>query len=211
MDGTLLDLNFDNQFWLNHVPSCYAIKNGIEHQTALDIILPKMKSVRGSLDWYDVHYWSHELELDILALKQDLIHLIQVRPGVHDFLKALVAHNKTIWLATNAHHDTIPVKFNRTHLRPYFTQVISSSDLGAPKEATEFWQRLNRRHPFDLKTSLFIDDNLPILRTAKEYGIPYLLTVTRPDLSGAELRQNEFSTVDHFHDITPFVTRHTPT
>ena len=27
MDGTLLDLHFDNHFWLTHVPECYAEKH----------------------------------------------------------------------------------------------------------------------------------------------------------------------------------------
>ena len=29
MDGTLLDLHFDNHFWLEHVPKCYANKHDI--------------------------------------------------------------------------------------------------------------------------------------------------------------------------------------
>jgi len=29
MDGTLLDLHFDNHFWLNYLPSVYAKQNDI--------------------------------------------------------------------------------------------------------------------------------------------------------------------------------------
>ena len=32
MDGTLLDLHFDNHFWLQHVPVCYAEKHGLSHE-----------------------------------------------------------------------------------------------------------------------------------------------------------------------------------
>lgn len=28
MDGTLLDLHFDNHFWLEHMPACYARHHG---------------------------------------------------------------------------------------------------------------------------------------------------------------------------------------
>ncbi|MDH5594749.1 MAG: haloacid dehalogenase, partial [Gammaproteobacteria bacterium] len=30
MDGTLLDLNFDNHFWREHVPQRYAEKHGLD-------------------------------------------------------------------------------------------------------------------------------------------------------------------------------------
>ncbi|NLD01354.1 MAG: haloacid dehalogenase, partial [Gammaproteobacteria bacterium] len=29
MDGTLLDLHFDNFFWLKYLPQCYAEKNNL--------------------------------------------------------------------------------------------------------------------------------------------------------------------------------------
>ena len=34
MDGTLLDLHFDNHFWLTHVPKCYAEKHDMSHEYA---------------------------------------------------------------------------------------------------------------------------------------------------------------------------------
>ena len=34
MDGTLLDLHFDNHFWLDYLPQCYAEKNGLSHAAA---------------------------------------------------------------------------------------------------------------------------------------------------------------------------------
>ncbi len=207
MDGTLLDLNFDNQFWLHHVPVCHARRHGISKQASLDIILPRMQKVRGSLDWYDIHYWSRELGLDILTLKQDLVNLIKIRPGVHEFLNALREQNKTVWLATNAHHETIPVKLDRTDLWSYFHQIISSSEVGFAKESTNFWYHVNKRHPFNPQKSVFIDDNLAVLRVAKRYGVRHLLAIGRPDLSGEELIQNEFPTVDHFHEITPLPNR----
>jgi putative hydrolase of the HAD superfamily len=34
MDGTLLDLHFDNYFWLTHVPQRYAEAHGIDAEEA---------------------------------------------------------------------------------------------------------------------------------------------------------------------------------
>ena len=38
MDGTLLDLHFDNYFWLNLIPQQYAKNNGISEDHALHVI-----------------------------------------------------------------------------------------------------------------------------------------------------------------------------
>ncbi|MCR3805809.1 haloacid dehalogenase, partial [Pseudomonas aeruginosa] len=34
MDGTLLDLHFDNHFWLEHLPQRYAERNGLSRTEA---------------------------------------------------------------------------------------------------------------------------------------------------------------------------------
>ena len=37
MDGTLLDLHFDNFFWLKMVPQCYAKIKGITNKEAITV------------------------------------------------------------------------------------------------------------------------------------------------------------------------------
>jgi putative hydrolase of the HAD superfamily len=48
MDGTLLDLHFDNHFWLSHVPLCYAEKNDLSHDEAHKQLMGRYTKVRGS-------------------------------------------------------------------------------------------------------------------------------------------------------------------
>ena len=57
MDGTLLDLHFDNYFWLNLVPQNYAKNNGISEDEALNVIRSKYEEVHGTLDWYCLDHW----------------------------------------------------------------------------------------------------------------------------------------------------------
>ncbi|MFZ0470164.1 MAG: haloacid dehalogenase, partial [Thiogranum sp.] len=76
MDGTLLDLHFDNHFWQEHVPLRYAEKNAISVDDAKQALYPRFRAVEGTMDWYCVDYWSRELGLDISALKRELEHLI---------------------------------------------------------------------------------------------------------------------------------------
>src|SRR5271168_4896135 len=71
MDGTLLDLRFDNWFWQIFVPSRYAAAHGISEAEAQRRLTPKFVDVAHTLQWYCIDYWTRELELDIPALKRE--------------------------------------------------------------------------------------------------------------------------------------------
>ena len=52
MDGTLLDLHFDNHFWLEHLPRRYGEANRLTPDQARNLIVPMIMAERGSLNWY---------------------------------------------------------------------------------------------------------------------------------------------------------------
>ncbi|NNG11769.1 MAG: haloacid dehalogenase, partial [Halobacteria archaeon] len=56
---------------------------------------------------------------------------------------------------------------------------------------------------FDRDTTLFIDDSLPILRTAREFGMRHLLAVCQPDSKSPPKETEEFEAIEDFADITP--------
>ena len=70
MDGTLLDLRFDNWFWQEHVPTRFAKARGLSGDEVRAYLDPKFRARRGTMDWYCIDYWSRELGLDIAALKR---------------------------------------------------------------------------------------------------------------------------------------------
>ena len=72
MDGTLLDLQFDNWFWQQHVPDCYAREKGLEQTEANRIIHDWITSHQGTLNWYCLDFWTAELGLEIAGLKEPL-------------------------------------------------------------------------------------------------------------------------------------------
>ena len=47
LDGTLLDLNFDLEFWLDYIPKAYSKKNNIDFQHAKEIVISKINSQEG--------------------------------------------------------------------------------------------------------------------------------------------------------------------
>ncbi len=203
MDGTLLDLHFDNHFWLDHVPRRYAEKNNLTKEQALDELIPRFRSIEGTINWYCVDYWTHELGLDIALLKEEVQHLIQVHPYVTEFLERLAQQEKRRVLVTNAHQKSLALKMKNTPLAGLLDKIISAHELGLPKEEVSFWEKLAAIEKYNPARTLLIDDNLTALRSAKEYGIGHLLAIYKPD-SKADIKDvGEFRAIHSFEDIMP--------
>lgn len=203
MDGTLLDLHFDNYFWLEHLPQRFAATRGGSVEEAKQLIQRKTDSQSGTLNWYCLDYWSQELEVDIPTLKTEIEHLIQFRPHVEDFLRELKKTPHRVVLTTNAHQKSIEIKLRNAPLGQYLDRIISSHDLGYAKEQPEFWNKLQAVEPFDPTRTALIDDSLSVLRAARGYGIAHLLAIRQPDSRQPPRQIDEFSTLDSFDDITP--------
>ena len=203
MDGTLLDLHFDNYFWQHHVPLRYAEKNQLHIDDARDILFPKFKSAEGTMDWYCVDYWSGQLGLDIAQLKAEVDHLIAVHPHVVEFLEATKAAGKHVALVTNAHQKSLMLKMDRTALSHHFDDIICAHDFGLPKEEPVFWSKLNKTLEFDKNKTLLVDDTLSVLRSAQSYGIQHLLAVLNPDSQSPQRNTEEFQAIKNFSDIMP--------
>ncbi|MGE5241194.1 MAG: GMP/IMP nucleotidase [Bacteroidota bacterium] len=203
LDGTLLDLHYDNHFWLEYVPRRYAETHGLAPEAARAEVLARYKRAEGTLDWYCVDYWSRELKLDIPLIKQEVEHLIAVHPHVLEFLEAVKRLRKRIVLVTNAHGKTLAIKFRHTPLRGHFDAVVCSHDLGLPKEHADFWGKMQQVQPFKKESALLIDDSLPVLRSASRYGIGQLLAVYKPDSKLPEKDVGEFQAIRSFREIMP--------
>jgi putative hydrolase of the HAD superfamily len=201
MDGTLLDLHFDNQFWREHVPLRYAEKHDISVDEAKQALYPRFRAAEGSIDWYCVDFWSRELGLDIGALKRELEHLIQVHPHVAEFLETLRASGRRIALLTNAHHRVIDLKMARTGLARHFDRLICAHTFRIPKEDPQFWPRLAAEDHFDPATTLFIDDSLSVLRAARDFGIAHLRAVGLPDSKAPPRHTDEFIAIESFSEL----------
>ena len=205
MDGTLLDLHFDNHFWQVHVPQRFAEQHNLPHAEAHAECFRRYDAKAGTLEWYCVDYWTQQLELDIAQLKYELSHLIAVHPDVVDFLAALRAAGKRVVLVTNAHRKSLNLKMDRTGLAVHFDAMHVSHEYGIAKEDPAFWSALRRSEPFDPARTLLVDDSLPVLRSAREYGIAHLLAVRQPDSRQPEKDVADFAAIRRFGEIIPLV------
>lgn len=201
MDGTLLDLHFDNHFWLKHLPQRYAEQYELSFEAAQRTLMSRSEKLLGTLDWYCVDYWSSQLNMDIAKLKEEVAHLIAVHPEVVTFLSRLRQHKKRVVLVTNAHNKSLSLKMQRTQIDHYFDRIVCAHDLGLPKEQKYFWQKLQKIEPFDAEQTLLIDDSLPVLRSAAAYGIRHLLGISQPDSQSPPKVSKEFRTIRSFREI----------
>ncbi|MGE8436037.1 MAG: GMP/IMP nucleotidase [Pseudomonas palmensis] len=201
MDGTLLDLHYDNHFWLEHLPQRYAELHGISRAMAELEMQPLFERHAGSLNWYCLDFWSAELKLPVRELKLETADLIALRPDADTFLQAIRQAGKRGILITNAHRDSLSLKLERVALAPYFERLISSHDYGFPKEDQQFWSALHADTGFDPARSLFIDDTLAILRSARDFGVAHLLAVRQPDSRKGPRDTAEFAAQEDYRDL----------
>ena len=201
MDGTLLDLHYDNHFWLEHLPRRYAELHGISRAMADLELTPLFERNAGQLQWYCLDFWSTELKIPVRELKLETANLIALRPDADTFLAAIRQAGKRVIMITNAHRDSLSLKMERIELAPYFERLISSHDYGFPKESPAFWDALQADIGFDPQRSLFIDDTLPILRSARDFGVAHLLAVKQPDSQKGPKDTAEFAALGDYREL----------
>jgi putative hydrolase of the HAD superfamily len=198
MDGTLLDLYFDNHFWLEHVPQVFARENSIPDDEAYQQLMQMYSDARGTLAWYCIDYWSDKLQLDIRSLKRGISDRIAIRPNAQHFLESINNQDKRVVMVTNAHPAAVEIKLETTGIDIHFDRIIDSHDVGLAKEQAGFWEKLRLKEEFDPARTMFIDDNLEVLQCAADYGIAYLFAIAEPDSRQGKVDAEPFAAIDDF-------------
>ncbi len=201
MDGTLLDLRFDNWFWQELIPRRYAAANGLSPAQTQGRLTPKFVEVKGTLQWYCIDYWSRELGLDIARLKREALAQVSFLPGAEQFLLKLRGSGKRRVLVTNAHPTTLAIKNQGVALTRHFDACYSTHPFAFPKEEAAFWPRLAAQEGFEPQRTLFVDDSMSVLDAARDFGIGWLRAVRRPDSGLPPQHTGEYAAVDRVADL----------
>jgi 5'-nucleotidase len=201
MDGTLLDLKFDNWFWHEHVPRHVGEVTGRSEAEVRALLDPKFRALRGTMDWYCIDYWSRELGLDIAGLKRAALAQVSYLPGAREFLLRLERCGKRLVLLTNAHPETLAIKNEQVRLTGYFDACYSTHVFGTPKEQAAFWPSFHALEPFRPERTLFVDDSLPVLDAAQAFGIAWLRAVRVPDSGRAPQDTGAYAAIDGVRDL----------
>jgi putative hydrolase of the HAD superfamily len=201
MDGTLLDLAYDNTLWNSVLPERYGACRELSSDRARSELFSHMAERRGQLEFYCLDYWARYTGLDVIALHHELAGLIAYRPHAEAFLAHLISIERRTLLVTNAHRDSLAVKNQHADLTSRLDEVVSCHDYGAPKESQAFWQELMDQHPFDPARTLLIDDNAAVLESAERFGVAHVLTIAQPDSSRPPRTALKHAAVEDFRDL----------
>lgn len=208
MDGTLLDLAYDDFIWNTQVPEHYMEKHQTTASQTKVLFNHYHQQYQHQLPWYSTTFWSQQLQLDVLKIHQNHAERISVRPGCKELLQQLTSAGHECWLITNADLATLQLKLEKTQIHTYFKHIISSEQIGHAKEDIEFWPTLKLRYPFSIQHSTFIDDTLPVLQQAKAFGFKQLWSIKQPSSTGKIKQNNHFPMLDQLTDLLQFMPTH---
>jgi putative hydrolase of the HAD superfamily len=90
---------------------------------------------------------------------------------------------------------------NHTGLLGYFDEVVSSFDLGAPKEELRFWEILHDRLHFAAEHALLVDDNAEALAAARTFGIKYPYFKAKSSSRQDAADHPDFPSIESFHEL----------
>ncbi len=201
LDGTLLDLGFDDRFWRHRIPRAFAARHGFGPDQAWERLLGRFEATRGTLDWYCLDYWSRALDLDIAGLKRAARHEVAWLPGAREFLAAVRASGRRLVLVTNAHPESLSIKDSHTGVTRLLDRAVSSHEFRAPKEHADFWHALAASEAVDPARMLFLDDSLDVLTAARRFRIGQVIGIREPVAGGPPRALDEFASVAGVRDL----------
>jgi len=201
MDGTVLDLAYDNYVWKDLVPARYAETKGMSLEDARSRLYAKYLAIQGDIEWYCLDHWSERLGLDVLELHRDVNDRIVYLPGARDFLQTMHENDVRVLLVTNSHPDTLALKDEVTGLAGYFDAIYTSHEFGYAKERQEFWYALQEEEGFLRESTLFVDDNQVVLESADTYGVEMLVEIEHPDTSEPKKKKLDYAGVNGVADL----------
>lgn len=203
MDGTLLDLAFDDFIWNQKLPERHAQVHQCTLAQSHDTLHSFYNEHKHTLSWYSSNYWTAKVGVDVLKLQYDFKNKIRPRQGCFELLTALKAQGYRCWLLTNADRAGLKLKLENVDLTPYFEVMISSEEIGYSKEFVEFWQILQQKHAFNPEYAMLVDDTAPVLKGAEKFGIAHLITITQPssERPARMLNELDYPAIDQLPEL----------
>ena len=201
MDGTLLDLAYDDFIWNHLFPIRYAETHHCTLEQSHRTLSEFHQEHNHTLNWYSSRFWSAKVKVDVLAMQIEHKHKVAKRNGCLAILQYLKENDYPIWLATNADVASLTFKLKETGIAEYFDVIVSSETLGHAKEFNEFWQKLQELHPFDVNNCYFIDDTEKVLNSAKQFGIQNLYSIQQPSSAKEARKTCNYPMLDALIDL----------
>lgn len=200
MDGTLLDLAYDNQFWAEQFPAAIATARGWDLIEAKGIISSILAEAEGTLAWYCIDHWSDIFAVDVRALKREDPSRIRFADNAREFLQRAREAGYHLPLVTNAHPDLIKLKHEKTGILDCVDDIYCSHDAGVPKEDPAFWTWLSEKSGRGFDDAIMFDDSPRVLKIAS--GFVDVIAIAKPDSGQAPRDMAPFPAVDLIGELS---------
>lgn len=144
MDGTLVDMAFNDFIWYQAMPSLVAQKEKKSFENAYKKVIREYNRIgEHDLRWYDLNFWLDFFKISVSSktLLMSNVDKIKVFPDVVQTLNSLKNRYKLI-LLTSMPRDFLDVKIES--IKSYFTHQFSTlSDFSRIKDAFSFQEIFN--------------------------------------------------------------------
>lgn len=207
MDGTLLDLAFDDLIWNHKLADRHAETHQCSLAQSQATLTEFYQQHKHTISWYSSSYWTAKVGVDVLQLQYDFKEKIRPRIGCFELLQQLQTQGYRCWLLTNADQAGLKLKLEQVQLATYFEVIISSEQFGYSKEHPQFWQKLQALHPFDPEHAVFVDDTAPVLDAAAQFGIGHLFSIVQPssDRAARDHRQLDYPALQDLTELLDYL------
>ncbi len=116
---------------------------------------------------------------------------VELRSGVGDFLEGLVRVGVPMTMASSSPQRYLQGGIARTGIAEYFSLVLSTDDVGAPKRQPLIYQRAARHMGTDYASTWGFEDSLYAVRTLVQNGFKCAGCYDRDDSATIEQLQRE--------------------
>ena len=190
MDGTLLDLNYDNVLWNERLPERYATHHRVttrhgatNARTSFRRNAPYDRALLPRL-LGPLHQSRHARVASRIVAPDPL-------PTARRSLSRAAQGDRSARRAGDERTSRRPVDqrpADGTHATS--RSVVFVARLRRAQGVAQFWTRLEDAFPFDVSRALLIDDNAAVLAAAQRHGIAQLLTVSAAGLFATRRDRN---------------------
>jgi len=171
LDGVILDLNYDINFWKEWLPAELALKSGEPIAAMRDNLVSLMKDQEAGLNWYDLNFWDELLDVDCLEIIKAQEERCSFLAGALEALEKISSLPNPKYILTNGDPRLFNFKSESAQFLDFFDASLCSMQMGYAKEQKEFWSLASLYLRIDLKNSIFIDDNFKVVTSAVKAGV----------------------------------------
>ena len=182
MDGTLLDLNFDNLFWREIVPQRYARLRGMSVSAAQQSLAPRFEAKVGTLEWYCLDHWTRDLGMDLKSAEARAPRAHSV-PARRAGVSRERARSRQTSFDRHQRASRYVCREGRAHRHRSARRQrrVLARFLGAEGKRRRSGARSSVTSRSTLNRTLLLEDSLAVLAAARAYGVRHTVAIRRPD------------------------------